>query len=329
MQLSKLISVSTIAILAVGVAGCGSSETSADAGDGGTARVAMLSSEAEGSPWADLGWSAITTLEDERGIEVQRIAGVQSGAAEQQVRTAATSGFDPIVLMQDELGAAAIKLAPSFPDTNFIIADSILESDEPNVETVEINPVPAAYVAGVVAALTTSTEVIGFVGGADVPAIQAFKCGFEGGIDSVDSAVDLKVAYVGAWDDPTKGRDAAISLYDDGADIVMHAASLSGLGVFKAAQEKGKLAIGADVWQGDEAEGSVLWNALKDGKGAIESQVAAALDGDFTSGHVVYGPEQGAALYDDRDFEALDADQQATVKETVDGLNSGSVVPVC
>jgi basic membrane protein A len=289
----------------------------------------MLSVEPEGSPWADLAWSAMEELQADRDVEIKRVAGISSSAVEQQVRAMARDGYDPVVVMQDELGAAAIELASSFPDTNFIVVDSHITSDEPNVETIVIDPTGAAYIAGVVAANTTETGSIGFVGGMDVPNIQKYLCGLETGIAAVDSSITVEAAYAGTFVDPTKGRETAVALLEGGNDIVMHAAALSGLGVISAAKELGKKAIGADVWQGGEAPEAVQWSALKDGKGAVVHAVTAAVDGDFEAGQLVWGPANGAALYDERDFDAVDADIQEQVTAAAEGLESGDITLAC
>lgn len=316
--------------LALTLSACGGGGEAANPGGEEQASVAMLSVEAEGSPWADLAWGALVELEESRDIAVHRVAGVDSAAVEQQVRAMAAAGHDPVVVMQDELGDAAAKLAPSFPDTSFIVVDSFIETDEPNVKTIVIDPTQAAYVAGVVAAEISTSKRIGFVGGADVPNIQKYLCGLTEGVEATDPSVVVDVAYTGNFDNPTSGREVAASQLQSGADIVMHAAALTGLGVITAAEEAGAAAIGVDVWQGDAAsDDTVVWNALKDGHGAVLAAVESALDGTFEPGQLVWDSTQGAALYDERDFERLDADLQEKVATAAEQLTSGAVSTDC
>lgn len=319
-------------VLALTLTACGGQPNDPEPGNSAdeTPSIAMLSVEAEGSPWADLAWGALEDLKESRDIDIHRVAGVDSAAVEQQVRAMAAAGHNPIVVMQDELGDAAAKLAPGFPDTNFIVVDSFIEADEPNVMSIVIDPTEAAYIAGVVAAELTESHRIGFVGGADVPNIQKYLCGFTEGTESSEEDVKIDVAYTGNFDNPTSGREVASTQIQAGADIVMHAAALTGLGVISAAEEAGVSAIGVDVYQGDAAaEGTVVWNALKDGHGAVTAAVEGALDGNFEAGQLVWDATQGAALYDERDFERLDDDLKSMVTTAAEQLTSGEISTNC
>lgn len=310
-------------------AGCAAANDGGTKAAAGESKAVMISVEPEGSPWSDLAWSAMQELKSAKGVETKRVAGVSSSAVEQQVRAMARSGYNPVVVMQDELGGAAIKLAPAFPDTKFIVVDSFVTSKEPNVQTIVIDATGAAYIAGVVAANSTVTKRVGFVGGMDVPNIQKYRCGFESGLDAADLGVTLDTAYAGSFVDPAKGRETALALFQGGDDIVMHAAALSGVGVIAAAKEVGQKAVGADVWQGAEAPKTVAWSALKDGKGAVVNAVGNAIDGKFEAGQLMWGPKNGAALYDDRDFTALPDSVQKLVSQAAAGLKSGDIQLSC
>ncbi|CAN5511433.1 BMP family ABC transporter substrate-binding protein [soil metagenome] len=326
-HVSRLSLLATVAVASLALAACSSGEAAPEASS--EEKVAVLHSEPEGSPWSDLVYDGVASLEAD-GVTVKRIAGFETAAAEQQIQTAAEQGFNPIVVMEDSLSEAGLSVAEAFPDTDFILFNTVAVSDLPNVETVIISPVSAAYVAGVVAASTTETGQLGFVGGADVPPIANYLCGFTNGVESTGLDVTINTVYAGVFDDPTVGHDLAVSLFDGGSDIVMHAAALTGLGVIAAAEETGKKAIGVDLWQGDVAPGFVLWNALKDGGGASKTLVEQALAGDFTGGQITWGSDgTPIALFDDRDLDALPADLQATVTEAVAGLEDGSISVTC
>lgn len=291
--------------------------------------VAVLHSEPEGSPWSDLVYDGVAAL-SAQGVTVKRIAGFNSAAAEQQIRSAAEQGYNPVVVLEDSLSEDGILVAERFPDTDFILFNTVATSDLPNVQTVVISPVSAAYIAGFVAARSTSTGQIGFVGGADVPPIANYLCGFTAGVESTGADVTINVVYAGTFTDPTVGEDLATSLFDDGNDIVMHAAALTGLGVLAAAQTADAQAIGVDLWQGDVAPGHVLWNALKDGGGAAGTLVSDALSGNFAGGQVIWGADgHPIALFDDRDLDALSPELRDEVLAAQAGLEDGSVTITC
>ena len=109
-----------------------------------------------------------------------------------------------------------------------------------------------SFMAGVVAGIvTTMTELpginpeklIGAVGGDDDIVIRSFVYGYDQGAKYVDPEIQVKTIYVGTWDDPVKGKQAALQLYSQGVDVIFQIASLTGAGVIQAAQEVGKYAM--------------------------------------------------------------------------------------
>src|SRR5205807_2328030 len=107
------------------------------------------------------------------------------------------------------------------------------------------------------AALVSKTHAVGFVGGMDIPLIHKFEAGYRAGAKHVCPSCRVLVGYAGvtgdAFKNPEKGKELALAQYDAGADIVFHAAGTTGLGVFEAARETGKYAIGVDADQCHEA----------------------------------------------------------------------------
>ena len=104
---------------------------------------------------------------------------------------------------------------------------------------------------GAAAGKKTQTDKIGFVGGMDIPLIRRFLAGYKYGAEYVNPGVEVSWKYVENWADPAKGKKLAISLYDEGVDIVCAVAGRSGLGAIEAANERGKLVIGVNADQCD------------------------------------------------------------------------------
>jgi len=156
-------------------------------------------------------------------------------------------------------------------------------------------------------------ELAGFVGGVRNPVIERFHGGFEAGVQ--DAGGELVASYVGDFGDPEGGRSAAQSMYDDqDADIVFHAAGGTGLGVFEAAQEANRPAIGVDTDQSVTASdfaGVIVASMLKRMNAAVYDQVEAAVVEDtWEAGatslgleeeahEIVYGQEIGDSVPDD------------------------------
>lgn len=292
-------------------------------------RVVLIHSQAEGDAFGDLVYSGLVRLNAETGAEIRLIPDTQATAYEQQVRAMAQQGYDPVLVLWDDLANVVSELAPEFPDTNFIILDSTIDPGLDNVQTVTIDPSEASYLAGVYASLVTESGIAGFAGGADQPVIQVFRCGFEAGFTAANPEHELLVSFVGDFNDPAKGEQVADALIAQGADVIMHAANQSGLGVLRAAAAADIFGIGVDFRQADVAPGHVPWSALKDAGTATYHAALQALSGNFTPGLFNWGAAQGAALYDPADFEALPDELKVPMQETIDGLASGGITVDC
>ncbi len=139
-------------------------------------------------------------------------------------------------------------VAPKYPDKKFIIYDVSVDytaCDCKNVYSVIYKQNEGSYLAGVFAGLVSQTKIVGVVGGQDIPVINDFIVGYKQGA-MANGVTDVIVQYAGGWNDPAKGKELALAMYQQGADIVFQVAGGTGVGVFQAAQEMGKYAIGVD-----------------------------------------------------------------------------------
>src|SRR5581483_10933768 len=150
-----------------------------------------------------------------------------------------------------------------------------------------------AYLVGAIAALTSKTGRIGFVGGMDVPLIRRFAMGYEAGAKKANPQITVLVNYVGvtgeAWNNPPKGKELGLAQYDSGADVIFAAAGASGLGVLDAAEEKKRFAIGCDSNQDWTKPGLILTSMLKRVDAAVFSSIEEARAGKFASGIKRFG----------------------------------------
>jgi basic membrane protein A len=195
------------------------------------------------------------------------------------------------------------QLAPKYPDTIFIYMDGASDVKGDNIISMATMDNEGSYLAGILAAgMTTQTsvkginadKVLGLIGAIDAPVINNFAAGFKQGAQSVDPAIDVKVLYAGAFDNPAKGKELATSLYDGGADVVFNVAALTGQGVLQAAKETGHYAIGVDVDQCGIQPGSILASMMKRFDNTTYLMVKAFLDGQLKGGNVyAYGLKDG------------------------------------
>jgi basic membrane protein A len=117
------------------------------------------------------------------------------------------------------------------------------------------------------AALASKTGKVGFVGGMDIPLIRKFECGYAQGARHVDPKVEVLSAMTGttpsAWNDPARGGELAKAQFARGVDVVFAAAGGTGVGVYQAAKDAGKLAIGVDSNQNHLQPGTMLTSMVK------------------------------------------------------------------
>jgi len=302
------------------ISGCGGQQSSEQQKE-----AVMIVEIPKGDPFIDLAYSGLEQLGKDKGINVKIIEALDKSEHEEQIRAMAELGSNPIYVLWDNLGAAVLEVAPDFPETKFIIADAYVNTDLENVKTVVVEPQEASFIAGFVAAKTSKSKYVGFIGSMDTPIINRFRAGFEAGVKYADENVKVESVYAGNPNDPNKGSEIAKLIIGNGADVIMHAANKTGLGVIKACEEEEVLAIGVDEWQGKINPDVVFWSALKDIAGAIYKAGESALDGTFEPGMQVYDINTGINLYDDRDFEKLPDELQQDVLELVEELKAGKI----
>ena len=225
------------------------------------------------------------------GIQLKCVEATDDNAFEPLMRSFAQRDFDLVIGIGFAQKEAIAKVAGLYPKTHFAIVDARV--DAPNVRSLLFEEHEGAYLIGAIAALTSKTGRIGFVGGMDIPLIRRFVMGYEAGAKAVSPAIIVTANYVGitseAWNNPPKGKELAMAQYDGGADIIFAAAGASGLGVFDAAEDRRKLVIGVDANQNWVKPGLVLTSMLKRVDEAIFSTIEEAKAGRFSGGAKQFG----------------------------------------
>jgi basic membrane protein A len=225
------------------------------------------------------------------GVAVKYVEAPDDNAYEALLRAFAQRDYDLILGIGFAQKEAIQKVAPQFPSRHFAIVDASV--DAPNARSLLFEEHEGAYLVGAIAALTTKTGKIGFVGGMDVPLIRRFALGYQAGAAHINPKLPVLVNYVGvtgeAWNNPPKGKELALAQYEAGADIVFAAAGASGLGVFDAAEEKKKFVIGVDSNQDWVKPGFVLTSMLKRVDEAVFVTIADTKAGRFTAGVKRFG----------------------------------------
>ena len=171
---------------------------------------------------------------------------------------------------------AMAEIAAQFPDEQFLLIDSVVEAD--NVASAVFKEQEGAFLAGVVAGLTTETDQVGVVGGIEIPPVVRYVVGFEAGVKSVNQDAEVIVAYADTFDDPALGKELTLAQYNQGADIVFPVAGKTGVGSYEAAKEQGEgfWVIAADTDQsqlGAEHQLAVATKGVDTAVYAVSEQV--------------------------------------------------------
>ena len=184
---------------------------------------------------------------------------------EQAIRRMAEKGASPIIAMSFSQASAIEKVAKEFPKLKFAIIDMVV--DLPNVQSVVFKEQEGSFLVGMMAAMASKTGKVGFVGGMDIPLIRKFECGYEQGAKYANPKAEVFQNMTGttgaAWNDPARGGELAKAQFAKGADVIFAAAGGTGTGVYQAAKDSGKLAIGVDSNQNHLQPGTMLTSMVK------------------------------------------------------------------
>jgi basic membrane protein A len=240
------------------------------------------------------------------GIVLRDIEPGNPTSIEPAMRAFAERGYDLIIGVGFAQTPIIELVAKDYPNIRFAIVDGV--SNLPNVASLVFKEHEGSYLVGMLAARTTKTGKIGFLGGMDIGLIHRFKEGYEEGARAVNPNIRVVPNYVGvtdaAWNNPGKGKEIALAQISKGADVIFTAAGNSGLGAFDAVEQQGKkdgrathFVIGVDSNQNMVKPGFVLTSMVKRVDNAVYEIVKDVVNGQFKAGFHVYGLEKDGVAY--------------------------------
>ncbi|MGW2931910.1 BMP family lipoprotein [Streptomyces sp. NPDC055722] len=292
----------TVAVIALAAAGCGKSSTesnsNSDSGkssSGYTGKGIGLAYDIGGKgdqSFNDAAFAGFQKAEQEfkiGGRDVEPNDNESDADKVQRLEQLAKAGYNPIIGVGFVYGPAVKEVAAKYPKITFgIIDDNTVQAA--NVADLVFHEEQSSYLAGVAAAKTTKKNHIGFIGGVDIPLIHKFEAGFDQGAKSVNPKIKIESQYLtqtpqeGGFSSPDKGKEAANGQIAAGADVIYHAAGLSGQGVIQSAAEHKVWAIGVDSDQYEQSalakyKDYILGSALKNVGGAVYDLAKSVVDG--------------------------------------------------
>ncbi len=228
---------------------------------------------------------------DELKAFIKYVEATDDNAFEPLLRSFAQKHFDLILAIGVSQVEAVKKIAAQFPNQHFAIVDGEVQGS--NVKSLLFEEHEGSFLVGAIAAQASKTGKLGFIGGMDIPLIRRFALGFEAGAKTINPNVKLTANYVGvtadAWNNPAKEKELAVSQYNSGIDVIFSAAGASGTGLFDAAEEKKRFAIGVDSNQNWVKPGFVLTSMVKKIDQAVFNTIQEVSKGQFKAGVYRYG----------------------------------------
>lgn len=265
---------------------------------------------------------------EETNVEVREFEPANDSQIEQAIRKMASRGSDPIISVGFSQANALTAVAKEFPKISFTIIDSVV--DQPNVRSVTFKEEQGSFLVGALAAMVSKTGKVGFVGGQDIALIRKFACGYEQGAKYIKKDIEVFQNMTGstgaAWNNPSKGGELAKSQFDRGADVIFAAAGGTGIGVYQAAKDNGKYAIGVDSNQNHLQPGTMLTSMIKRVDNAAYDTFKAKMDGSWKAGVTSLGlAEKGVGWAVDEHNEALVKPYMEKMAEIEKGIVDGSI----
>lgn len=285
---------------ALALAACTSRPDMNTAGAGAsdsTFRVALLTP----GPISDQSWNGgayqgLLRIRDSLGAQVSHIQTKTPAEFEENFRQYGAQGYDLVFGHGFEFQDAARRVAPQFPATTYVTTSGNTAGE--NLAGMVFAFADASYIAGTIAGGLTRTGTIGTIGGTELPPVKESFDAFAAGARSVNPGVRVVSSFIGNWDDVSAGKEQALALIAQGADVIFQNADAAGIGVFQAARESGKaLIIGSNANQNSVAPEVTLGSVVIDLPHAFLGIAREVKAGTFQPRVVRLGEESGVVTY--------------------------------
>ena len=285
----------------------------------------------------DAAYRGLERIKKELGIDFEYIepgAGVDRETALRQLasRSEISLIFGIGFIFTDDI----TNIAKEFPDKKFACVDYTVDTSKTipqNLLALKFKEEEGSFLVGVLSSLLSKSNTVGFIGGMQSPLIKKFESGYSAGVKYINSKCKVLIAYAGvtgeAFKNPSKGKELALTQYSQGADIIYHASGVTGLGVFEAAREAKRLAIGVDSDQFHEAPGFILTSMTKVVDNALFEAAQGVKGGTFKGGYALtLGLKSKGVdyVYDDNNRNLIPSDIREKIESIRNKIISGEIV---
>ena len=319
-----------IALVAFTLAACSPDSRKSTSASTKPFKVALLTP----GPISDKSWNGgayegLMAIRDSLGADISHIQTKTPAEFEENFRQYGAKGFNLVFGHGFEFQDAALRVAPSYPSTVYITTSGT--GIAANVGGVDFAFEEASYLAGMVAGRMTKTNILGVIGGTELPPVKRSFEAFEEGARSVNPEVKVLSSYIGNWDDASAGKEQAIAQISRGADVIFQNADAAGLGIFQAVKEsRTAWIIGSNANQNAIVPSRTLGSVVIDLPHAFLLIAREVQRGHFT-GHVFsLGLHDGVVRYvaNPAQLQSVPANVRSALDSVRAAMIAGSFKPV-
>ena len=332
--MKKYFNLLLLMLIAVVVAACGNGEDSeagsgSDSGD--TLDITLLIETTGDLSFNDSAVAGIEAAQEEYGDQISADIieyGSDLSRMEGNFLDAADEGADVIIVPSQFVDLVAT-YAPDYPDTQFWLFDTDFDyeaGDYENVYSIVYSANEASYLGGYLAASTSESDIIGFLGGMDTNIIRDFYVGYAQGALEANPEIKIVSSFVGAWDDSARGKELGLSMYNQDASLVFNVAGGSGVGLIEAAVDQDRQVLGVDSDQAamyetqgqDDYAAVIPTSVLKNVGDSLSRAIGLRLEDNLAIGATEYLglAEEGVGLADNDFFQ--EAYDQELIDEVIE-----------
>ena len=287
-------------VISIGVAGCSSTNTN-KVEDKTKVALVLSTGGVNDQSFNQSAWEqGALKAEEEYGVEVSYLESNSDKDYMQNIETAVEDN-DLIVGVGFQLGDAIKEAAKAYPDKQFITIDSE-NSNLDNVRAITFDEEEAGYLTGLIAGKTTKTNIIGWIGGMDIPSCSNFYVGYEKGAKEVNPNIKVLKQFTNSFSDAAKGKVVAQQMINENADIIFTASGGGNVGSLEAIKENNIYAINVDMPGNYLAPQHVLTSALKNVGEGLKMTIEDYVNGDWTGGEVRYNYSNNGVGFEKTDL---------------------------
>lgn len=326
--MKKVIALILCLVLVLSLAACGNDKGETKPEDGETGDDALsialiLPGVITDESWNYTAYQGLEQLKGD-GYKTAYVENTDTSNCEAVAMNFVDEGYSLVIAHGSQFGDAMIRVAESNPDHYFFVYGKAPVDDYPdNIGFVDTAVYTATYVCGYLAAKMSKTGVVGYIGGTESAGQLTMKNAYAQGATDANPDVKVMTIMAGNTEDTALGKESALGMIDQGADVIMHAADTTGLGVIEACVERNVYVMGYGSDQHDLAPELMLTSVVEIVPPVIASQVDRIKDGSFGG---VYKPGLGVGVdLAELNADILSAEMIQEIEDVVAGIKDGSV----